>query len=391
MKKNIFFIAFLLITILSTNIYAQVGGTSITTAVPILTISPDSRSGAMGDVGVATTPDANSQHWNPAKYPFTDNDFGLTISYVPWLQKLISDMSIAYIAGYKKIGSRQSVGFSMRYFSLGDITYTSALGDPIGNYKPYEVFIDGSYSLLLSKNISGAVALRFISSSLVTPGLFVDGAGASHPGIAAAGDLSFYYRKPLELAGHPSLLAIGTNISNLGTKISYSDKSEADFIPANLKFGSAFKYEIDSYNSVQFALDFNKLLVPSNPVYDGEGFADENILLGKPTDVTTSVAIFKSFYDAPYGFKEELTEYMISTGLEYWYNDKFALRGGYFHEFENKGNRKYFTAGMGMKLNVFTLDFAYLVSVTQQNPLEGTMRFTLEFNFEGLKNESKVE
>ncbi len=393
MKIKSIFVALLCLCISTLRVFAQ-DGSPITTAVPILTITPDTRAGGMGDAGVATTPDANSQHWNSAKYVFMENDFGLSLSYTPWLVKLIPDMNISYIAGYKKLGARQALGFSMRYFSLGDISFTNSLGAPIGNYKPHELFLDASYSMLLSPNLSGSVALRFINSSLVTPGLSVDGAGASHPGIAVAADLSFYYNKKFELAGKEAKIAVGTNISNLGMKISYSNRSDADFIPANLKIGTAFTYNIDLYNKVEFAFDLNKLLVPSPPVYDGKGYDKENIIDGMDPDQAVPITILHSFYDAPYGMSEEMSEIIFCTGLEYWYNNKFALRGGYFNEAKNKGNRKYFTAGMGMKLNVFTIDFAYLVSLTQQNPLEGTMRFTLEFNFESLKakkDEEKTE
>lgn len=349
---------------------------SITTAVPILTIAPDSRSGGMGDVGVATTPDASSQHWNPAKYSFAEDDFGLSISFTPWLKKLTNDMSISYISGFKHLGDRQSIGFSLRYFSLGSIAFTNELGQPLMDYKPNEYALDGSYSLKLSDNISGAVSLRFIHSSLVPKDFNVSGAGNARPGIAGAADLSFFYTKDLSLSDKTGTLGLGINMSNLGTKISYSDNSVQNFIPANMRLGSSFKYNIDDYNSIQFALDFNKLLVPT-PEYGVYNFGE---------DISTAQAIFTSFYDAPQGFSEELHEVMISGGLEYWYNDRLAIRGGYFHENENKGNRKYFTTGLGMKLNVFSIDFSYLVSVSQKNPLEGTMRFTLGFNFEAMKS-----
>jgi len=376
MKKINFLIAVLALILVGKSSYSQ-QEVPITTAVPVLTIAPDSRSGGMGDVGVAISPDANSQFWNPAKYSFCKEDFGLSISHTPWLKQLINDMSISYLSGYKHLGTRQSFGVSLRYFSLGSITYTSPLGTFLGEGKPHEYSIDGSYSLLLSPNMSGSVALRFIYSNLST-NIAVQGAGVSKPGIAFAGDLAFFYTKDLDISDKTGNLSFGVNISNLGTKISYTDQGKEDFIPANIRLGGAFTYDLDPYNKLLFALDLNKLLVPT-PIYGQQ-----------PNDsISVATAMFTSFYDAPYGFSEELHELMISVGAEYWYNSKFALRAGYFHENQNKGNRKYFTTGIGLKFNVFSLDFSYLISLSQQNPLEGTMRFTLGFNFGAMKDTEK--
>jgi hypothetical protein len=351
---------------------------AITTAVPILTIAPDSRAGGMGDIGAATTPDASSQHWNPAKYSFAKDDFGLSISYTPWLKQLIGDMNISYIAGFKHLGERQSVGVSLRYFSLGSITFTNMFGGVImEDYKPNEFAIDGSYSLKLSDNLSGAVALRFIYSNLVAEGLSVPGAGNAHPGIAGAGDLAFFYTKDLNLKDKTGNISFGMDISNLGNKISYSDASQQNFLPANMRLGGAFSVNLDDYNKLLLAADINKLLVPT--LKYGDVAYNDSI-----NEIAVSTAIFTSFADAPYGFSEEMHEVMISVGAEYWYNERFAIRAGYFNENQNKGNRKYFTTGIGLRLNVFSLDFSYLISVSQRNPLEGTMRFTLGFNFEAL-------
>lgn len=378
MKKVNFLLAVLAFILIANSSYSQDDGQElpITTAVPVLTIAPDSRSGGMGDVGVAITPDANSQFWNPAKYSFCKDDFGLSISHTPWLKQLINDMSISYLAGYKHLGKRQSFGMALRYFSLGSIQYTNSLGSPIGEGKPHEFSLDGSYSMLLSPNLSGSVSLRFIYSNLATD-IVVQGGGLTKPGIAYAGDFSLFYTKDLSLNDKTGNMSFGLNMSNMGSKISYSDDGTQNFIPMNFRIGGAFTVNFDDYNKLLLAMDINKLLVPS-PDINNPGNSDS---------ISTPEALFVSWYDAPYGFKEEMHELMYSVGAEYWYNNKFALRAGYFHENKNKGNRKYFTTGLGIKFNVFSLDFSYLISTSQQNPLEGTMRFTLGFNFGAMKGE----
>ncbi len=353
---------------------------AITTGVPFLLIAPDARSGAMGDVGAATSPDANSMHWNPAKYAFIKDELSLNISYIPWLRKLVDDINFQNLSGSYKISDNQAIGFSLMYFSLGDITFTNETGYPIRDFRPNELSVDAAYALKLSENLSGAIGLRYIHSNL-TGGVSVQGGEPSHPGNAVAGDIAMYYTQPLKVSGKNANLSIGLNISNLGSKISYSD-TYYEFLPASLRLGFGFSYEIDEYNKLSAAFDLSRLLVPTPPRLDSVG----NIEAGKSTDVSVPVGVFQSFNDAPDGFVEEMHENMYSLGLEYWYNNLFALRAGYFYEHPTKGGRSYFTAGMGLKLNVFSLDFAYLLPTGgSNNPLANTLHFTLGFNFKGLK------
>ena len=360
----------------------------ILSSVPFLTIAPDSRGGAMGDVGVATSADINSQHWNPAKYAFMDNDGGIALSYTPWLRRLINDINLAYLVGYKRLDSKQVVSGSLRYFSLGDIIFTNIEGIAQGQFNPNEFALDAAYSRLFSEKFSGSIAFRFIRSDL-TGGKFV-GDSETKAGVSFAADLATYYLTPVDLAGRDGELSFGMNISNIGTKIAYTETQEESFIPINLKLGSCLKAEIDEYNSFSFALDFNKLLVPTPPIYeDTTGIS--YIAYGRDPNVSVPVGMLRSFFDAPgveredgsrNVFLEEIREISISAGTEYWYREQFAIRGGYFHEHATKGNRKFFTLGIGLKLNVFSLDFAYLVPVYQNNPLANTLRFTLGFEFE---------
>ena len=356
----------------------------ITTAVPFLTITPDSRAGAMGDVGAATTPDVNSLHWNPAKYAFTDENFGIALSYSPWLRKLTGDMSLNNLSSFFRINNRQTVALSLTYFTIGQIQFTNINGDPLIAFNPNEFSLNGAYALKLSENISGAVAMRFIYSNL-TGGISAPGGGETHPGLAVGGDLAFFYTKDMEINNKSNNLSIGLNISNLGNKISYGATSES-FIPANMKIGAAFTSDLDDYNSIMLAFDINKMLVPTPPIYDGDGYGKDHIIAGEDPDVAVRVAIIQSFYDATWGAKEEFHELMYSVGLEYWYAQKFAIRAGYFHEHKFKGNRKYFTAGIGLRLNVFALDFSYLIPVgSNQHPLAGTLKFTLVFKLGKVK------
>ena len=398
--KNLLIFIFIYVTLFSqAQSFVQNDKTSIdgrdintvTTAVPFLMIAPDSRSGSMGDVGVATTPDPNSQHWNPAKYSFTKNEMGFSVSYTPWLRALIPDINLAYLAGYKKIDERQSVSASLLYFSIGDITFTNDKGDVMGQFSPNEFAIDAAYSRLFGDNISGAIALRYINSNL-TGGIEVGGA-VSHPGQSVAADVSSYYQKDIKLSGKESTVAFGINFSNVGAKISYTENADKDFIPMNLRLGGALTTQLDNYNSMMITADLNKLLVPTPPVYyntndtAGEGGAPI-VQFGKDPNVSVPTGLFQSFYDAPAGGKEELREITYSVGLEYWYAKQFALRGGYFYEHATKGNRKFFTLGLGLRLNVFGLDFAYLIPTAQKHPLENTLRFTLTFDFEGFKKQA---
>jgi hypothetical protein len=361
---------------------------TVTTAVPFLTIAPDSRSGGMGDVGVALSPDANSMHWNPAKYAFAPNDMGLSISYTPWLRRLIPDINLAYLSGYKRIDKQQVIGISLLYFSLGDITFTDVVGNTTQQFNPNEFSIDAAYARSFSDYFSGSLAFRVIYSNL-TGGYYVGGI-ESHPGTAYAADVSvFYQNKDLRLRDYDATFAFGANISNIGSKISYTSNSDKDFIPINLRLGAAYTIDFDDYNSLTTAFDVNKLLVPSPPdYYPAADSVDVNgdpvIRAGYDPNVSVAVGMFQSFYDAPGGFGEELREITYSLGMEYWYAKQFAIRGGFFYEDGTKGNRKFFTVGIGLRLNVFGLDFAYLVPINQQNPLANTLRFSLLFDFEGL-------
>lgn len=367
---------------------------TITTAVPFLLIAPDSRSGAMGDGGVTSTPDANSMHWNPAKYAFIESKAGFAATYSPWLRAIVSDINLAYVAGYYKIDDRQAIAGSLLYFSLGDITFTDIQGQTIGNYRPNEFSIDGTYSRKFSENWSGAVAARYIHSNL-TQGITVSGV-ATKPGQSIAADISVYHQRELNWRSMEyAEFSFGLNLSNIGSKISYSDATtETDFIPTNLRFGPRLTMDLDEFNRLSFFFDINKLQVPTPPIYatdeNGQTIVDENgnkvIEAGKDPNVNVIQGMIQSWYDAPGGFEEELREFYYSIGTEYWYNKAFAVRGGFFYENKYKGNRQYFTLGAGLKYNVFGLDFSYLIPLEQRNPLENTLRFTLSFDFNDFYN-----
>jgi hypothetical protein len=356
---------------------------AIQTVVPFLTIAPDSRAGGMGDVGAATSPDVYSNHWNPAKFAFIDGKGGVGISYSPWLRSLVPDINIAYLSGYKRLDTKQVVSGSLLYSSLGDIPFTDDFGNIERNFKPTEFAVDAAYSRMFSENFSGGIAFRFIYSNL-TGGTYAGGT-ATKPGTSFAADISAYYQKEINIGDKDALLAFGGNISNIGSKMTYTDSKEPDFIPINMRLGSSGTINIDNYNKISLSLDFNKLLVPTPPKYD----LNRQIIAGKDPNVSVPVAIFQSFYDAPGGFKEEMREITISAGAEYWYNDQFAFRAGYFHENETKGNRKYFTAGAGFRMNIFSLDISYLMPLAQNHPLARTLRFSLSFDFNSLRNVSK--
>ncbi len=359
---------------------------TVTTAVPFLMIAPDSRAAGMGDIGVASTPDVNSMHWNPAKYAFIENDLGVSMSYSPWLRSLVNDMSLAYLSGYKKIGEDQVIAASLRFFSLGEITFTNMNGDVTGQAKPNEMSFDLAYSRKLAPNFSGGVALRFIRSNL-TDGVFLSGSSlATHPGYSVATDISVYYRKKFNMGKGQdnTMFAFGANISNIGAKISYTENLDRDFIPTNLRIGPSLTLNLDQYNTLSFEINANKLMVPTPPIYK---IGTDTILKGKNPNVSIVEGIFQSFSDAPGGFKEEIKEISYATGIEYVYDKQFAIRGGYFYEYPTKGNRKYFTIGIGLRYSVFSLDLSYLIPQEQRNPLENTLRFTLVFNFTALKNQ----
>jgi hypothetical protein len=379
MKKKITpAILFLLLFTGTIKVYSQELN-AIQTVVPFLSIAPDSRSGAMGDAGVATTPDTYSQHWNPAKFAFIDGKGGVGISYSPWLRNLVPDINIAYLTGYYRIDNKQVASGSLLYSSLGDVPFTDDFGNLERTFKPNELAFDLGYSRIFAKNFSGGIAFRFIYSNL-TGGSY-SGGDATKPGISFAADISGYYRKDVSMFSKDGELAFGLNFSNIGSKMSYSDGQTSDFIPMNMRLGTAGTIKLDNFNKLTLAIDFNKLLVPTPPIYNN----DMEIIAGKDPNVSVPIAIFQSFYDAPGGFKEEIDEITSSIGLEYWYNNQFALRAGYFHENESKGNRKYFTAGAGFKLKGFTIDFSYLMPTVSNHPLARTLRFSLAFDINALQ------
>jgi len=368
---------------------------TINSAVPFLTITPDSRGGAMGDIGVATSPDISSQHYNPAKYAFIPGDGGIALSYTPWLRELINDINLAYLVGYKRLDPDQVISASFRYFSLGNIVFTDFEGEPIRDFNPNELALDAAYSRIFGNNISGGIAFRFIRSDLT--GGVSSGDAETKAGLSVSADLSTYYQKEISVSGKDAMLAIGGSISNIGTKISYTENQDKSFIPINLRVGSSLKVDIDEYNSFTFAMDINKLLVPSTPIYfDDSTDSDGNYVVeyGRNPNVSVPQGMLQSFFDAPgvarndgsrSVFLEELHELTVGVGTEYWYRDQFAIRGGYFYEHETKGNRKFFTVGVGLKLNVFEIDFSYLVPTNQTNPLANTLRFTLGFDFDNFR------
>ena len=370
----------------------------ITTAVPFLEIAPDARAGGMGDAGVATSTDANAIHWNPAKMAFAEKEMGVSISYTPWLRALVPDINLAYLSFYKKFNDQQALGISMRYFSLGDITFTDVVGTEIGQFKPNEFSIDLAYSRKLGEDFSGGVALRYIYSNL-TGGFAVAG-NESHAGTSIAADISAFYHKEVAWGGKGSIFTFGANISNIGSKVSYTQTGHSDFIPTMLKVGPALKMNLDEYNTLCFTIDFDKLLVPTPPIYkvDSSGAPvidpttnKQVILAGKDPNVSVPQGIAQSFYDAPGGFSEQMKEFDIATGIEYWYDKQFAVRTGYFYEPTSKGGRQFFTIGAGLKYSVFGLDFAYLIPTAQRNPLENTLRFTLLFDFDSSKNKDNKD
>jgi hypothetical protein len=359
----------------------------ITTAVPFLTISPDARSGAMGDVGVAISPDANSTYWNAAKLAFADKDMGMALSVTPWLRKLgITDMSLSYLTGYKKISKQEAIGVSMNYFNMGSITFTDGTGAAYQEFKPKEFSIGVTYSRKLSNKFSIAPTIKYIYSNL-SGNLTIPGSSTvTRPGNAAAIDLGAYYTTDTRISNMDSKLSFGAVVSNFGSKIAYTTSGNKDFLPTNLKVGGALQLQVDQYSKFVIAVDVNKLMVPTPPIRDVNG----NIVKGKDPNRGMFSGVFGSFSDAPGGFREELREVIVSSGIEYWYNDLFAVRGGFFDENKYKGNRKYFTLGVGLRYNLFGLDFAYLIPMAQNNPLAETLRFTLHFDFKTKAREEDI-
>ena len=355
----------------------------VNASVTSQTIAPDARAAGMGDVGVATDADVNSQYWNPAKYPFAISRAGVALNYTPWLRQLVNDMDVAYLSGYYRIGDYSAVSASMRYFSMGEVFMDGHTEDNAMTINPYEMSLDVAYSLMLSETFSIAAGVRWIYSDL-TFNFEED----TQPGSAFAADIAAYYQNYINLGQRECQLGLGLNISNIGSKINFGGDNHSFFIPTNLCLGASLKVPIDEYNRITFAADANKLLVPTYPKQrEGE---DEEQYKQRMEDeywnVSSISGIFKSFTDAPNGFKEELEEINWSVGAEYEYNDKFFLRAGYHHESENKGNRKYFTVGAGFRMKVFSLDAGYVIATAKTNPLDQTMRFTLSFDMDGIKD-----
>ena len=356
----------------------------INTSVTSQTIAPDARAAGMGDVGAATDPDVVSQYWNPAKYPFTISRAGVSLNYTPWLRQLVSDIDLAYLVGYYRIGDYSAVSGSLRYFSLGEVyTNSSMTGADDMTINPYEMSLDVAYSLMLSEYFSISAGVRWIYSDLT-----YDYTEDTSPGSAFAADIAMYYQNYINLGPRECQLGLGLNISNIGSKITFGGDDNSEFIPTNLRLGASLMIPIDEYNRFTIAADANKLLVPTYPKQnEGESTEDYTERVQKDYyDVSSISGIFKSFSDAPNGFKEELQEIQWSVGAEYVYNDKFALRAGYHHESENKGNRKYFTVGAGFRMNVFSLDAGYVIATAKSNPLDQTLRFTLSFDMDGIKD-----
>jgi len=372
-KLPIYLILFLAAIAFAGNTYGQdkYDYNPIQTVVPWLTIAPDSRAGAIGDAGVATTPDIYSMHWNPAKFAFIDGKYGTAISYIPWLRAMVNDINIAYLSGYYRFDKKQVLSASLIYSSYGKIDFTDQTGAVQLVVNPNEWSADVAYSRLFSDNFSGGVAFRFIYSNL-THGYQIDGEDTK-PGLSIAADISGYYHKEIDMFGKQSLLALGGNISNIGSKMSYTE-TYSDFIPMNLRLGTALTLDLDRFNKIMLTIDLNKLLVPTP---DSTLTEDKNISVPE--------ALFTSFADAPGGFIEELHEITYSYGAEYWYNNIFALRGGYFHENAYKGKRQYFTAGAGFRMSGFTIDFSYLMPLTLNHPLARTLRFSLSFDSSALR------
>ena len=360
----------------------------INASVTSQTIAPDARAAGMGDVGAATDPDVNSQYWNPAKYPFCISRAGVALNYTPWLRQLVNDMDLAYLAGYYRIGDYSAVSGSLRYFSLGEV-YTSTNEDAM-TINPYEMSLDVAYSLMLSEKFSIAAGVRWIYSDLT-----YDYTDDTSPGSAFAADIACYYNNYFNLGSRECQLGLGLNISNIGSKITFGGSDDAEFIPTNLRLGASLMVPIDEYNRFSISADANKLLVPSVPTEEQWAEADpDGTIYGSYDayrereyyDVSSISGIFKSFNDAPNGFSEELQEINWSVGAEYVYHDQFSIRGGYHHEAENKGNRKYFTLGAGFRMSVFALDVGYVMATAKSNPLDQTLRFSLTFDMDGIKD-----
>ena len=381
-KVKILLIAMLMAT--AANGWAKDGKSQfnpIDHAVISQTIAPDARAAGMGDVGAATDPDVNSQYWNPAKYPFCISRAGIALNYTPWLRQLVNDIDLAYLSGYYRIGDYSAISGSLRYFSLGEV-YTGS-GDDAMTVKPYEMSLDVAYSLMLSERFSIAAAIRWLYSDLR-----YDYSEDASPASAVAADLACYYNNYINIGQRECQLGLGLNISNIGSKITYFGDERSNFLPANMRLGASLMVPVDEYNRFTIAADANKLLVPTVPKQnEGESKEEyEQRVIDEYNNVSAISGIFKSFHDAPGGLKEELQEIQWSVGAEYVYHDQFTLRAGYHHQSENKGNLKYFTVGGGFRMNVFSLDVGYVIATAKSNPLDQTLRFTLAFDMDGIKD-----
>ena len=386
MKRNTRLFATMMLTAVALTASAQKEDmfNPVNTSVTSQTIAPDARSAGMGDVGAATDPDVVSQYWNPAKYPFCISRAGVALNYTPWLRQLVSDMDLAYLSGYYRIGDYSSLSGSLRYFSLGEVYTNSSLdGSNDMTIKPYEMSVDVAYSLMLSEKFSLGAAVRWIYSDLT-----YDYTEDTSPGSAFAADLSMYFQDYVNIGDRECQLGLGMNISNIGSKITFGGDDNSEFIPTNLRLGASLMVPVNEYNRFTIAADANKLLVPTYPKQkEGESTEDYMERVQKDYyDISSISGIFKSFGDAPNGFKEELQEIQWSIGAEYVYHDQFSIRAGYHHESENKGNRKYFTVGAGFRMSVFSLDAGYVIATTKSNPLDQTLRFTLAFDMDGTKD-----
>jgi len=356
---------------------------TITTAVPFLNITPDARAGGMGDVGAATSPDANATFWNPGKLAFSKSNMGVALSYNPWLRKLVNDMSLSYLSAYKKLRKEDAIGVSFKYFNLGQVTFTDQSGNVVRDFQPNEMSFGLTYSRMLSKNFSLGLGIKYFRSDLV--GSYNSGTGAVAKAInSISADIGAYYTKDLLVSGKNSNISFGAVINDIGPKVTYTDVDNRNFIPTNLRLGSTYTIQADLYNKFCFSLDANKLMVPSQ-------WNDSTSTGKNPNDMGMLEGMFGSFTDSDNGFKGEMKEIILCMGAEYWYNDLFAIRGGYHYENPQNGNRRYANVGIGIRYNSFGLDMAYLIPIQQSNPLAETLRFTLHFDFQGKKVEGIQE
>jgi hypothetical protein len=388
LKTVIFFSSVLLPSLaMSQNTGVNSNGSNLSaipTAVPFLNITPDSRAGAMGEAGVATTPDVNANYWNPAKLAYLESNDAVSISYSPWLRQLVPDISLSYLSYAHKLDDRNTIGASLRYFNYGTIQLTDNNQNNQGTYTPNEFSINGSFARKFGDELSLALTAGYVHSNLSNASFATGSSVQAQAGNAISAGVSLFYTKKTQEFGTDGIFSFGTNISNIGSKISYSSTGPKYFLPANLKLGVANTVNVDDYNQFTVTIDFNKLLVPTPPITDSNG----NIIKGQSSDVSVPSGIFGSFTDAPGGFSEELQEITISPGIEYWYNQLFALRAGYFYQNPNKGGEQYFTFGVGFKYTDFTFDFSYIAASQKSSPIANTLRFTLIASFGGTKNTS---